>query len=103
MTIINPTKNKSSFLFIFLIFSVLLAGGSFYIHQYNQMVNLKHYLSNLEEVLTREQVANADLKDQLYKITDPAKLKSAAVENGLFLDNQPNYLEIERWLSDSSH
>jgi cell division protein FtsL len=102
MTIISPSKNLGTLKFILLIFAVIFAGGLFYIYQYNQLVNLKHRIANLEEAIVRSHVLNTDLKDGLYRLTEPAVLKAAAFEKGLILDAKPDYLEIKQWLSDSS-
>ncbi len=94
MTIFRPNYNKKNLFFIILILIFLLIGGSFYIYEYNQIVELKHNLKILENKLNQQEVLNADLKDQLYRILEPSRLKDLAIAQGLRLNNQPIYLEI---------
>lgn len=105
MTIISPSKKFSHYKFLLIIFGVLILSGVFYIYQYNQMVNLRHAITSLESAIARAEVANTDLKNQLYAAIEPAKLREIAAANGFILDNRPEYLSLknERWLSDSSY
>jgi len=95
MTIINPSRNSSNFKFIFLIFFIIFVSGIFYIYQYNQFVNFKHQIANLEETINKSQIVNTDLKNNLYNLTGPAVLKKFAIEKGLVIDTKPNYLEVK--------
>ncbi len=75
-----------------LIVIFLMAG--FYIYGYNQMVGLNYRVQFLEKSITDSQAQNSDLKSQYYQLTDPARLEELAKENGLVLDQQPQYLGV---------
>jgi cell division protein FtsL len=96
MTIISPSKNLSTLKFVFLIFAIIFVNGLFYIYQYNQFVNLRHQIANLEETINQYRVVNTDLKNNLYRLTEPAVLKALALEKGLIIDTKPDYLEIKQ-------
>lgn len=96
MTIIEPKKNKITFnLFLIgLIFSLsLMAFWSVYI--YNQTVELGHALSSGEEKLQELKVANADIKNQLYILTDSKNLTKLGEERGLVKIRVPQYFELD--------
>lgn len=102
MTIIQPSSSKKLIHFLAVFFIILLIGGLFYIYQYNQLVSLKHRLAALEKNYIQAQMLNADLKTQLYQLTDTEILKSIAAEKGLIMDIKPHYLNLEKWLAVSS-
>lgn len=102
MTIINPSKRGNNFIFIVFLFGIFLFSGIFYIYQYNRLVDMRHRIASLENSLIKAEVVNTDFKNKLYQIVDPLKLKEAAAGSGLVLDSRPDYLDIGKWLSDSS-
>lgn len=94
MTILQPNKNKFriSPLLVGLILAVA-AAAVFNIYLYNVVVAAKHSLSETKELLEKDQVVNADFKNELYKILDFNNLKKAAEKLALVKDNRPAYLE----------
>ena len=70
------------------------------VYFYNQMVNLKYSLSSRQTELGELQVAGAELKNQLYAVLDSNNLNELVSDMNLVLDNQPNYL---RWQEFVSH
>lgn len=68
--------------------------AGFYIYEYNRVVSLNYRVSSLEKSISSYQNLNSDLKSQYYQLTDPARLEELAKENGLILDQQPQYLGV---------
>ena len=68
--------------------------AGFYIYEYNRVVGLDYRASSLEKSIAEYQRINAEKKSQYYKLTDPARLEELAKENGLILDQQPQYLGV---------
>jgi len=68
--------------------------AGFYIYEYNQMVGLNYQMKSLKEAIIDYQSQNSDLKSQYYQLTNPAVLEKIAKENGLILEQQPQYLGI---------
>ena len=102
MTIIKPDRDQSYLFFLVLLGVLVLAGGLFYIFQYNAVVSARHQLKELKSGIVEAEIASADLKNSLYQIIDPANLEALASENNLVLEQQPEYLYSQRWVSDSS-
>lgn len=50
---------------------------------YNQTVNLKHTLSDSQDQLQELKAASADLKNQLYQLTDSRNLIQLMEDRGL--------------------
>ncbi len=101
MTIIKPNRH-SYFKFLAFIFTLLLAGGILYIFEYNALVDARFKLRFLKEKIVELEAINADLKNNLYKITEPRKLQELARSGELVLEQSPEFLSSEKWLSDSS-
>ena len=93
MTIIQPAKNKNKMSFLVLLIVIFLMAG-FYIYEYNHVVGLDYQVSSLEKSIAEYQRINSEKKSQYYQLTDPARLEELAKENGLILDQQPQYLGI---------
>ncbi len=102
MTIIKPSEYGSCIKFLALVFGVLLVGGIIYIFQYNALVDIRFEIRSLKDRIVELEAVNADLKNNLYKMTEPEKLQSFAEENGLILEKNPKFLSSDKWLSDSS-
>jgi len=66
--------------------------AGFYIYSYNQMVGLNYRVGFLEKSITDSQIQNSDLKSLYYQLINPARLEELAKENGLILDQHPQYL-----------
>lgn len=93
MTILSPQKNVSLRNFLFVFFTILFLGGGFYIFQYNAFVNDRYQIEALKTVITKQEITNVDLKESLYRSIDPVRLETLAVERGLLLERQPEYLK----------
>lgn len=66
--------------------------AGFYIYEYNHMVGLKYQVQSLEKSLADYQNQNSNLKSQYYQLIDPTRLEELAKENGLIMDQRPQYL-----------
>ena len=92
MTIICPQKKKDIRYFLIALFAVLLAGGSFYLVETGSLVEKRHELDALKGQLVALKTSNADLKNEYYRLLDPAKLEAVASNSGLTLEKRPQYL-----------
>ncbi len=94
MTIIEPNKTKYSYNSSPLLLSFALVGLVLLnIYIYNENVGLKHSISDNSKNLQVLQLANADFKNQLYKITDLSSLNGIVKTNGLVKETKPKYFE----------
>lgn len=92
MTIICPQKKKNIKYFLIMLFAIVLVGGVFYIVQTGALVEQRHKLEALKKQLVDLKIANADLKNEYYRLVDPAKLEAVASNSGLTLEKRPIYL-----------
>jgi hypothetical protein len=98
MTIVQPHKNnltaaKISILFLTTALITSVLGWMFF---YNQFVNLRHDLEAAELTISKAEVENAELKNDLYKIIDVKNLEVLAQERSLVVDKNPKYFKLER-------
>ncbi len=91
MTIIQPAKNKNKLSVILLLIVIFFMAG-FYIYEYNHMVGLKYQVQFLEKSLVDYQNQNSNFKSQYYQLVGPTRLEELAKENGLILEQRPQYL-----------
>jgi cell division protein FtsL len=97
MTIIQPNKNNKKI--NFLIFgltmtAVLIAVWGVFL--YNQLINLRHELISRENNLQKIEVANAELKNNLYGLVNPEVLTVSAANKDLILEKNPTYIKSEQ-------
>lgn len=95
MTIIQPHKNnnKANFLVSILMMACLVV-ALWGIFLYNQLVDLRHEVSDAQEGVRGEEVANAELKNNFYGITNTDNLKSVTAAQSLVLDQNPQYIKL---------
>jgi cell division protein FtsL len=94
MTIIQPNKtnHKANFLISLLILtSISIAVWGVFL--YNQLVDFRHEIKKQEADISRAEVMNAELKNNLYSIIDAKNLKSSVDSQSLILDKNPEYLK----------
>jgi cell division protein FtsL len=95
MTIIKPNKQKKeavwiyafSFIGISLVLSVIFCGCI-----YSKTVGLKHEIATLGSRINSEKTDNAELKNVIFKMTDPQILETIAEEKGLVEDKNPQWV-----------
>ena len=97
MTIVKPKSrrfNKINFLIILLGLSLgsSVLGGML---TYNELVNLRHDISKQDMALRKEEVSNAELKNQLYSIIDVKNLETLVGERSLVLEKNPDYFKTQ--------
>jgi hypothetical protein len=94
MTIIEPNKANYSYgPAVFMTLFLLASLTGVYIYFYSESVNLKHSIFEDSKNLQALQVSNAELKNQLYQITDLTNLDSIIESGKLVKDNKPEYIE----------
>lgn len=94
MTIIQPNKtnHKANFLISLLILtSVSIAVWGVFL--YNQLVDFRHEIKKQGADISRAEVTNAELKNNLYSIIDAKNLKSSVDSQSLILDKNPEYVK----------
>jgi cell division protein FtsL len=95
MTIIRPNEQrteskKRSWLFLAsgaLIVSIVFCGVL-----YSKTVDIKHEILSYKETLREGKVANAELRNVLFKMTDPQMLEKIAEEKGLVEEKNPQWV-----------
>ena len=61
---------------------------------YNQLINLRHEIASQETNLQKVEVTNAELKNNLYRLTDNENLQTLATDKNLVLEKNPKYVKI---------
>jgi len=92
MTIIRPNKLSSIKYFLYSLFGVLLICGGFYISEYTALAETRHSIDTLRGSIGKLQGENADLKNELYTMIDPARLEEVGVSSGLQKESRPQYV-----------
>ncbi len=103
MTILKPPKGNSNITFIVLALAVAVVGCVFYISQYNTVAGNRYEIRQFKEEIVEVEDRNVELKNDFYQIVDPAKLEKIAEAQGLVLEQNPDYMNINQWVSDSSY
>jgi|SRR3989344_5327722 len=97
MTIIQPNKNKTKLrYYVAVLIVIVFAGASLNIIFYSSTVDLKHKISNTEKEFHEFEVRNAELKNEIYSITNPKSFEFELLSDGLVLDKNPAYLELKK-------
>lgn len=101
MTVIEFGKRdlKINFFIASLVVAFVLCAG-WGIVLYNNLIGLRHDVKETKEILSHAQVRNAELKNELYHITDSVLEEAFLSESGLVLDQSPQYVKM---LSVVSH
>lgn len=73
------------------VFLMVLAGCSLVV--YNSMIGLRHDIENAQADSAREQVRNADLKNELFSKLDGISREEFVHAAGLIMDEEPHYVE----------
>lgn len=63
---------------------------------YNQLINLRHETAAQETNLQKMEVANAELKNNLYQLTDNENLPALARDKNLVLEKNPKYIRVQQ-------
>ncbi len=103
MTILKPKNKNSYWLFFTSLTLLVIIGGVLYISQYNAVANKRYEIKKLENQITEAEVQNAEIKNELYQNIDPTKLETVAKQYSLVIENNPDYMNINQWVSDSSY
>lgn len=91
MTIFNPSQQKSNTRFIIILTAIVLVGGTALVLQYNELVALRVEERQLKSTIEKGIVKNAELKNELYTMTDSRRLEEVAVAGALVLERRPTY------------
>ncbi len=97
MTTVRSEKQNISNILLIILGGLLIFGFIYLIAVYNQLVNLRHGISDMRAETQKLGVQSAELKDQLFKIFDPGKVEALAKDRGLVKESKPNYLEANQW------
>jgi len=101
MTVIEFGKRdlKINFLIASLVVALVFCAG-WWVVLYNNLIGLRHDVKETREMLSQARVHNAELKNELYHITDSVLEEAFFSESGLVLDQNPQYVKM---LSVVSH
>ncbi|HDH31630.1 MAG TPA: hypothetical protein ENH26_02555 [Candidatus Wolfebacteria bacterium] len=95
MTIIQPNKNNNKTnLIISASVVILVVSAVWSIFIYNRVVNLRHENQRQEVLFRQVEVANAELKNNFYGMTDADGFESALDSQRLILEKNPKYLKL---------
>lgn len=96
-TIIKPNQNlrHTNWPLIFTITGLFVAIGNG-IFLYNKIVNLQHLRVTEMKSFETEKLANVDLKNKLYQLTDSKNLINLANQSGMIKINNPEFLVLEQ-------
>jgi cell division protein FtsL len=95
MTIIRPNEQKIEARKKLLVF---LAGGTLIVSiifcgiLYSKTVDIKHEITSTKEFLREGKLVNAELRNTIFKMTDPQMLEEIAEEKGLIEDKNPQWV-----------
>ena len=59
---------------------------------YARTVEIKHDISSVKKTVASEKEENIELKNTLFKMTDPQTLETLAEEKGLIKDDNPQWV-----------
>jgi len=94
MTFFQPNQKTAKFSVGFvLLVAAVITMALLSIYLYNGVVNIRHSMQSAEIGLQELETANADLKNELYRILDSENLQKLAGQLSLVKDNTPEYLE----------
>lgn len=93
MTVTKPLKKQHAGFFI-VIGALLAIGGVLVIQEYNELVGVRYERRSLQDGIVEEELRQADLKNDLFQITDPNTLQNKAQISALILEENPEYLEV---------
>lgn len=97
MTFVRTEKQNISNILLIVLGLVLVVGFIYLIVAYNQMVNLRHGISDMRADIQKFGAQSAELKDKLFQTFDPGKVEALAKERGLVKETKPSYLETNQW------
>ena len=95
MTIIQPHKRNNSSNFLVSILTITCVVVALWgVFLYNQLVDIRHEVTNKQNDIQEIEVTNAELKNSFYNITDTNSLKSASNAQTLILEKNPQYVKM---------
>ena len=94
MTILKPNNSIQLNLGFTMLIGFVIAIVAANIYVYSGIVNFQHITGNNAKELQAAQVANADLKNSLYKLLDLSNFKAISEELRLVKETKPSFLEI---------
>lgn len=92
MTYIRTTRRFRLGRAFLIVGAMLIAFIFSEIYIYSQTVNLKHDILSLGETIEELRLKNAELKNDLYRLTDRENLEKLARSRGLVQDNNPKWV-----------
>lgn len=100
MTYIQPHQSNKFFITILALFGVcLIVSVVWLVILYNQIVNLRHSISDSNSSFQKVQATNAELKDDMLSLFDDVGLQKLASEQGLVKEKKPEYQQVkQQWV-----
>ena len=95
MTIIQPNKEKKSGILtvVICLFAAASVGMTVFCGcLYSKTVSFQNSIAVSEKSIEESRTENAELKNKLFKITDPQLIEEIAGEKGLVKDTDPRWV-----------
>ena len=103
MTFLKIKGDKNNLVFLIQLLLLIVIGGVLYISQYNAIAENRYQIRELEQQITQVETLNADIKNNFYQAVNSAKFETIAENHSLILERNPDYMNINQWVSDSSY
>jgi cell division protein FtsL len=71
---------------------IVFGAAAVTVFSYSRVAGLKHEIAVLERDIDKAKSMNADLKNDLFRMTDPQSLETIAAEKGLIEDRNPKWV-----------
>ena len=94
MTVFTPKKSDSLNIYIGALILGLVLSSVAWLYVYNLKVTALHTISQAEIELQRAKVSNAEMKNDLYALLNPAEISVIAEERGLVKDSNPEFIQV---------
>ncbi|MEK7611747.1 MAG: hypothetical protein AAB407_00120 [Patescibacteria group bacterium] len=102
MTFLHSRKIRQlSLAFILPLLGIVSIAGIGMIALYSMEVGARYDIRRIENAIQQETVHNAELKDELYSLLDRKNAAEYAASQGLVLEKNPEYLQVETPIAPS--
>ncbi|PIR05098.1 MAG: hypothetical protein COV57_00890 [Candidatus Liptonbacteria bacterium CG11_big_fil_rev_8_21_14_0_20_35_14] len=94
MTVFTPNKKDNFNIYIGALVLALILVSGLWLYTYNLKVTVLHNISGVELELQRTRVVNAEMKNNLYSLLNPAEISIMAEARGLVKDSNPEFIQV---------
>ncbi len=94
MTITQPNRNRQLNAVVNGLIVAVVLGGVVAVFAYNQTVSARHLMADVTKQVEQLRVANAELKNRYFALTEPKGQILLAQKLGLVKESGPTYLTV---------